>query len=270
MLLEPEPLAVLRAGGNLQAGMAFECRDRFFTTKHRFPRRERKIVGEIAAFRLELRMLRKFHPQEQIARARAAVPRLPLPREADFLPFADTGGNADVVSLRLGITGAPEGNLPLGAVECLFKSHQDIGLDILPALGFLRKAHAATATAERIPSPAASAAKKLFEEIAEPRAAEMKILAPSTAAGRKSHAAASPAPAAGRRRIACAAALPIRAKRVVFIPLLLVAENLVSLVDLLEFLLGLLFVLGDIGVMHARELAECLANFIMRRRLRHS
>ena len=49
-----------------------------------------------------------------------------------------------------------------------------------------------------------------------------------------------------------------------------IAEDLVGLVDLLEFRLRRLLVLGHIGMMLAREAAEGFADFILRSALRHA
>ena len=91
----------------------------------------------------------------------------------------------------------------------------------------------------------------MLEEIAEAGAAEVELL----------RRAASAALAAGVGE--SAAALPIRAEMVVFPPFFRIAEHFVGFVDLLEFLLGGLFVLGDIRVVLAGEFAERLFDVVL-------
>src|SRR5205823_4114621 len=107
----------------------------------------------------------------------------------------------------------------------------------------------------------ASSTKKLFKKIAESRAAEMELY--------------TARPFALLREIlpvrrgleSSSAALPIRAQRVIFLPLLGITQNFVGLVDFLEFRLGgfLVLFLRHVGMMLPRELAEGLADFILRR-----
>ena len=64
------------------------------------------------------------------------------------------------------------------------------------------------------------------------------------------------------------AMFPVRAKLIVFAALLRIAEHLVGLVDLLEFLLGGLLVLRRVGMKLPGELAEGALDFVLARGLR--
>jgi hypothetical protein len=110
-------------------------------------------------------------------------------------------------------------------------------------------------------------AENLLEEIAEARAAKLEfgIL---TALSPPAKALAAGKSSAAGRRAEFRAGFPVGAEFVVFFPLDRVGEDLVGLVDFLEFLLGALFVLGDIGMKFAGELAEGLLDFVILRSAR--
>src|SRR6266566_47256 len=67
------------------------------------------------------------------------------------------------------------------------------------------------------------------------------------------------------RRAKLRALFPVGAQGVVFFPFVGVAENFVRLVDFLELFLGRLFVLGDVGMVLAREFAEGPADLLVAR-----
>ena len=116
----------------------------------------------------------------------------------------------------------------------------------------------------------APAAEERLEEIAEPGAAEFELDAAAVPAGLTPESAARSAAAPIRRRLKSARLIPIRAELIVFRALLGIAQDLVGLVDLLEFLLGRGFLLrlGHIGMVLARELAEGAFDFVRAGRLR--
>src|SRR5580658_6025021 len=87
---------------------------------------------------------------------------------------------------------------------------------------------------------AAAASEKLFEEVAEAGSLEMKF--PRAAAS--GFAPGEAVPAGGRRTWL----VPVLAQLVILFPLFGIAEHFVSFVDLLEFGLSLLFVLGHVGM----------------------
>ena len=138
-------------------------------------------------------------------------------------------------------------------VEC----HQQISLHVRAALGEFFRRESAAAKAVRAVVPAA---EHLLEKITEAGAAEVELLPGAVEP-------AAPARAAGRRP-ELRALLPVRAQLVVFLPLGRIAQNLVGLVDLLEFLFRLLFVFGHVRVVLARELAEGFFNFVLARAAR--
>ena len=110
--------------------------------------------------------------------------------------------------------------------------------------------------------------EQLLEEIAEARAAKFKVLARHALPAAKRLAAAKTAGTG--RRTEFRAGFPVRAQFVVFFALVRVAEDFVGLVDLLEFFLGLLFVLGDIGMKFTRQLAKSFFDLVLARRARHA
>jgi hypothetical protein len=64
--------------------------------------------------------------------------------------------------------------------------------------------------------------------------------------------------------------IPIRSQFVILFPFLRVAEDFIGLVEFLEFFLGGLFVLSDIGMMLAGELAKCLFDRVSTRVSMHA
>ena len=63
---------------------------------------------------------------------------------------------------------------------------------------------------------------------------------------------------------------PISTELVEFPAALRIAQDLVGLVDLLEFFLRRFFILGDIGMILARKRAEGFLDFVLRRRGLHA
>ncbi len=125
----------------------------------------------------------------------------------------------------------------------LFERDEEVALDVATPPGarfpsFRRKF--LFAGREAVVAPA-RAAEELLKEIAEAGPLEMKFLR---------RGSIGPMPRAtlpARRRLIPAAVLPVRAELIVFLALDRIAEDFVRLVDLLEFLLGRLFVLGTSG-----------------------
>src|SRR5882724_12003591 len=73
-----------------------------------------------------------------------------------------------------------------------------------------------------------------------------------------------------RRRTKFLALLPIRAQRVVLLAFLGIAQDFVGFVEFLEALLRVGLVLGDVGMVLQRQLAESAANLLRGRRARHT
>lgn len=140
-------------------------------------------------------------------------------------------------------------------MEGLLKGDQKIGLDVLAARGTIVKVIASRETARKSSAPTA---KHLLEEVAESRAAKMKLRASGIAA-----ASVSLLPGLALRRRGIAALLPVGPEFIVFRPLLRVSEHLVGFVDLLELLFRRLLVLGGIGVKLASKLAESTLDLVL-------
>ena len=137
------------------------------------------------------------------------------------------------------------------AAHGLFERDHDVALDVASARGKILFGKTAART-RAIGAAAHSRTEHLLEEIAEARAAEFKFMGLASAAKSARLSGGSPA----RRRTKLRAGFPVRAEFVVFFPLGRIAQDFVGFVDLLEFFLGLLFVLGDVGMKFAREFAE--------------
>ena len=107
--------------------------------------------------------------------------------------------------------------------------------------------------------------EKLLEEIAEARAFELKIiiLLPSSSGG----AGAGPACATGLGTW-LATGFPVGAELIILRAAFRIAQNLIGLVDLLEFFLRRFFVLGDIRMIFARKRAKGLLDVVRRGGLR--
>ena len=143
----------------------------------------------------------------------------------------------------------------------LVQSHEDVALDVRTRLGEVGLG-AGPGARPGVPKetvvigapPATS--KKLFEEIAEAGAAKMHVVVRHPVRSRP-----TAAPCAGRRREA--ARLPVGAEVIVFTALLGIAQDLVGLVDLLEFLLGGFLVLGDVRMVAAGQLAKRFLDIVV-------
>src|SRR5438552_3750398 len=133
------------------------------------------------------------------------------------------------------------------AFHHLVERDHDVALDITTARGkiFLCK------TAARARA-ASMRAKNLLEKIAETRAAKFKFRRASSA---KSTRLSCSTPA--RRRTKLRSRFPIRAEFIVFFSLGRIAQYFVSLVDLLEFFLGLFFIFRHVTMKFVREFAKC-------------
>src|SRR5215471_9137655 len=140
--------------------------------------------------------------------------------------------------MGLGLDGASDEvthiNGPHGTVHRLIQSHQDVTFDIAPGRGRFH-VFGMRKTSEPA-TPSAHRTEKLLKEIAEAGAAEMEfeiLAALPPAAKRLPATEIFPA----RWRTKFSAGFPVRAELVIFLPLFRIAQDLVGLVDLLEFLL---------------------------------
>src|SRR6185503_13326075 len=109
--------------------------------------------------------------------------------------------------------------------------------------------------------------KDLLKKIAEAGAVELELNRAAASA------AFGPAPAPKGFptwwRMEVGALFPVSAQVVVAFSLFRIAQDLVSLVDLFEFLLRLGLVLGHIRMVLPRQLPKCLADLVLARRPGH-
>ena len=204
------------------------------------------------------------HPQIEIAGRAAARARLAFARHPYSAPLHRARRDADAERVRLGLArawiGRPEREGARCPVHDLGERDQNVTLDIGAALGAGPGggplAEAVRSAGKFRPS---GAAEKLLEKIAEPGAVEMILVRWS---------AVTSAPGSGGRRTV--ALLPACAQFIEFFPLRRVAQDLVGLVDLLEFFLGGLFVLRHVGMVFAGQLAEGLLDFLVGRLARYA
>src|ERR1700730_10667520 len=150
-------------------------------------------------------------------------------------------------------------------MEGFFEWNHDVRLHVVAALCAHLPASKSAAAKCR---PPAAAAKKLLEEIAEAGAVEFELDATVAAAIAIESAAwlallRSPV----RWRLKSSRLVPIGAELIVLLALLRIAQHLVSFINLLEFFFSGLFILRDIGMIFARQLAERALDFIVARRL---
>src|SRR5882724_3764739 len=209
-------------------------------------------------------MLGQSHPKKKVATFSSTSAGFTLAAQTDPLAFTDAAGNLDLILFHLLRTGSPQRYGPRRAVQRFFECDHNVRFHIRATFG-CRRASAEPAEC----GTTSPAAKKRFEEIAEPSSAELE-LNPAAAI-----AAPLIKPAAGllalplRRRLETAGPVPIRTELIVFLPLFRIAQNFVRLVDLLEFFFGGLFVLRDIRVVLTRQLSKGAANLVLGRRFRH-
>src|SRR5213594_3719776 len=134
-------------------------------------------------------------------------------------------------------------------MERFLERNHDVRFDITPALG------CCLASAEP---------NKRLEEIAEPGSAKFEF-DPAVAAPILIKSAARLLRPPSGTGLKSTRLIPIRAKLIVFLSLLRIAQDFVGFVDFLKLFFGGLFVLRDIGMMFSRQLAKSGANLIFAR-----
>ena len=127
-------------------------------------------------------MLFKLDSQVQVAGLSPSSARFSQSCKTNALSLANSFGNFHGVCLKFSRCSAAKGNLPGGTMQCLFKRHKNIRLDILTVhRRFLE------IVAREIPACLRRARpKELFEKVAESRAAEVKLDAALLKTARKS------------------------------------------------------------------------------------
>src|SRR5688572_31450077 len=129
MAFQPEHLAVLRRGRNLQAHrFAGKRLDFSFTAQHGGGERDRNVRVEVAAPALEFRMRGEPDAQIQIARLRTARTVLALAADAHAGTLADASRNAHVDGA--GLTIVRHGETPHRAVVRIFESQLELVFDV--------------------------------------------------------------------------------------------------------------------------------------------
>ena len=137
-------------------------------------------------------------------------------------------------------------------VQDFVQRHQDVALDILAALGECLASHAIPPCSAETTGWTTATAEELLEEIAEARAIEMEF---------RSIFVTSTESALRRCRLPFRM-VPVCSQLIILSPFLRVAEDFVGLVDFLELCFGRRFVFGNVRVILAGELAECLLDFL--------
>src|SRR2546423_13292926 len=246
--------------------MPFERRHAQLATERRLPGRQLHLVNQVIAFNRKIGMARQANAQKKIAAFSAACPRFALAGEPNPLPLVHTLRDLDLITFDLVGIPAPQRDLALRAVERLLERNHDVGFDVAASLRPALPLTERTATTETGLPPAS---EKRLKKIAETRAAEFEV-DPAAVACRMAAEAPAGLRVPSRRRLKSARLIPVGAQFVVFLPLFRIAQDLVSLINLLKFLFRGRLVLVDVGMILARELSERFANLIVARRFRNA
>src|SRR5437868_10477342 len=168
-------------------------------------------------------MTRQSHSQKQIAAFSPALSGFSLSSKPNALSFAHPARDFHLIGFNLLRSRPPQRNLPRRSMESFLKTDHDIGFNIAPAL------RCALAMAKSAKSRAATTtSKKRLKEIAETSSTEFEVDAASIAP--------TPLVIAPRLRTAApiwwrlksARLIPIRAKLIVFLPFLGVAQDFIG------------------------------------------
>src|SRR5262249_8752780 len=148
--------------------------------------------------------------------------------------------------------GAPQRHGSRRALQRFLEGNHDIRFYVSAAFG-CRSTSAEPAEC----GATSSAAKKRFEEIAEPSSAKLEFNSAAAIAAPLIKSASGLLLALPlRRRLKTAGPVPIRAELIILRPLFGIAQNFVRFVDLLKFFFGDLFVLSHVRVILARQLSK--------------
>src|SRR4029450_8388404 len=158
-------------------------------------------------------MLGQSHPKKKVATFSSTRAGFTLAAQTDPLAFADAAGNLDLILLYFVRTGAPQRHGPRRTVERFFECDHNVRFYIGAAFG-CRSASAEPAEC----GMTTPAAKKPFEEIAEPSSAELEL----NSAAAITAPLIKPAPRLLSlplgRGLETARPIPIRAELIVFFP----------------------------------------------------
>src|SRR5581483_10706507 len=274
--------------GDLQHDLSVEGLNPDLPSQHRLPRHNLHLRLEMVVAEGELRMRKELHPDEEVSRRSAPLSRLPLTGEPDPIAVADAGRDRHGEIFFLGhLSGAAAAAADLAAVDSpavadgaerldlqadaafspmrrLFQRQLHLRFDVTPAEGALGRRPSESSPLGAAPSPGRPAAEERLEKVGESphplEIFEMKLFRRGAP------------PCSGGRGLVLHPLSPLRPQLVVFGPLLRVSENLVRLVDLLEFFLGLLLDLShmEVGMVLPGQLAVGVFNLFFGRRAGHA
>jgi len=131
--------------------------------------------------------------------------------------------------------------------------HQDVALDILASLDERLTSCAIPPCSAETAGWTTATAEELLEEVAEARALEMELRS----------VCVTSTESALRRRLLPFRMVPVCPQLIVFSSFLRVAEDFVGLVDFFEVRLARDLVFGNVRVVLAGELAECLLYYLV-------
>ena len=164
--------------------------------------------------------------------------------------------------------GSPHGDGSHGPLEHFIERDENVPSHVLTAEGLLRllgTVHSIGIERRCAARSSGASAKELFKKITETRALELEIIF-ITARLLAERIGLRPGRAAGAIRRLFSSWRPTGRTSCGF----RMAQDLIGLVDFLEFLLRRLLVLGDIGMILPRQRAESLLDFLVRRLGRHT
>ncbi len=259
---EAQELVVLGAGRNRHRDVAGDRGDGDLRAEHQLVKVDRQVDVEIVALALVWRLVVNVHDEIEIPILAAAATRATLPGETNALAILHAARNGEIegaigddlpgaAALRAdgGVEHAVaaatwaagrhlERNLFLAAVVRFAKRQLDGSLQIAAALR------------EALPRAASDTGEEHVEEIGKAAASSAARADVEAAVGLGLRLAVTTLLLRLSRGL-----LPIAAENIVFLALLGIAEDLIGLLDLFEFVLGLLWILQiGIGVPFAREL----------------
>ena len=256
----PELLAALGAGGKFDLHRAVQGGHGNLPTQHGFPRCQVQLVDQMMSVHLKIGMLGDPDAQVKVPRRAPVSPGFTPPGEAQFLSLGHPRRDLDLVGVRLDGASNRMTDIDFAhrAAKGLFQRYQNVAFNVIAALGRF-PAHR-TLRPPEAPRAAPGAPEHLLEEITETRAAKFKVRFRRGAPAAAERLPAESAVAGGRTKFR--AGFPIGPELVEFLAFGGIAENLVGFVDFLELLLGFLLILGDIGVILPRKLAEGFFNLL--------
>src|ERR1044071_8938485 len=202
-------------------------------------------------------MARQSDTQEQITAFSTAHASFALTSQTDSLPLANPTRNLDLIMFNLVSARPSQPARSYRSVQRFFQCHHDVGLDVRPTF---RSALASTKSPES--RAAAAPTERGFEKVPESGSAELKLNSTTAIAAPLVISALRWLWAPLWRRLESARSVPICAELVVLCAFLWVAQYLVRFVDLFKFFFSSLLVLGNVGVILARQFAKSAANLI--------